>query len=236
SDQRNLNTFADNMNNPGHSALPIDEQTTSAAWPCPPPISVFVRDNAGATWHDWLNMLDALEAGLQEMDYKDENWKKTQANLKRARTLYDVFQAELAKNEKCIEKIFSAHGSMANAQDTGFQVQQNLVQKLLGKRSANVLDGNRGLLQISTACAGLGEAAQAAAGDQRAGDPCAVTHAAHQTNAAYPGDAALFRRRTPGSHPRDRAGNSGLPAPSSLARPRSLDAKRLQAGSSIGEI
>src|SRR6185503_633671 len=72
-------------------ALPIDEQTTSAAWPCPPPVSVFVRDNAGATWHDWLNMLDALEAGLQEMDYKDENWKKTQANLKRARTVRDYY-------------------------------------------------------------------------------------------------------------------------------------------------
>ncbi|CAG8452771.1 4381_t:CDS:2 [Paraglomus occultum] len=116
----------------------------SAAWPCPPPIGVFIRDNAGATWHDWLNLLDALEADLEEMDFGDENWKKTQIKLKNARTLYDVFQAELEKNEKCIEKMLSAHGSMANAQDKGFQVQQDLFGNLLGKRSADVLDSGRG--------------------------------------------------------------------------------------------
>ncbi|RUS17179.1 hypothetical protein BC937DRAFT_90301 [Endogone sp. FLAS-F59071] len=36
----------------------------------------------GATWRDWLNLLDALEADLQELDCNEKNWKKAQAKIK----------------------------------------------------------------------------------------------------------------------------------------------------------
>ncbi|RUS18571.1 hypothetical protein BC937DRAFT_88600 [Endogone sp. FLAS-F59071] len=59
---------------------------------------------------DWLNLLNTLEADLQGMNRRYKNWKRTQAKIKNARTSHDAFQAELEKNEKCVEKILSAHG------------------------------------------------------------------------------------------------------------------------------